>query len=188
MRINHRRDYDLPRLIQRRRLLQLAAGSSMIALAGCAPDEGSTEPASSTTPSTTPSPSASPSPAPGPMAGERFPEETAGPYPADGSNGPNVLTQSGIVRSDITSSFGSSTSVAEGEPLDIDIYLSTPDGGVPVGAAVYLWHCDREGNYSMYTESVIDENYPAASRKPTRAAGLLSPPSTPAATQAAGPH
>ena len=37
-----------------------------------------------------------------------IPSETAGPYPGDGSNGPNVLTQSGIVRSDIRASFGSS--------------------------------------------------------------------------------
>jgi hypothetical protein len=29
------------------------------------------------------------------------PEETAGPYPGDGSNGPNVLDDSGIVRSDM---------------------------------------------------------------------------------------
>ena len=29
------------------------------------------------------------------------PEETAGPYPGDGSNGVNVLTESGVVRSDI---------------------------------------------------------------------------------------
>ncbi|RYJ00959.1 MAG: hypothetical protein EON52_22500 [Actinomycetales bacterium] len=27
------------------------------------------------------------------------------------------------------------------------------------GAAVYLWHCDREGRYSMYDEEVADENY-----------------------------
>ena len=27
------------------------------------------------------------------------------------------------------------------------------------GAAVYLWHCDREGRYSLYSEGVTDENY-----------------------------
>src|SRR5690349_24715815 len=40
--------------------------------------------------------------------------ETAGPYPADGSNGPDVRVQSGIVRSDIRSSFGTSTTTAPG--------------------------------------------------------------------------
>jgi protocatechuate 3,4-dioxygenase beta subunit len=27
------------------------------------------------------------------------------------------------------------------------------------GAAVYIWHCDRDGRYSMYSEDVADENY-----------------------------
>ena len=27
------------------------------------------------------------------------------------------------------------------------------------GAAVSLWHCDRDGNYSMYSSGVTDENY-----------------------------
>ena len=43
-----------------------------------------------------------------------IPEETAGPYPGDGSNGVNVLTQDGIVRSDIRSSFGSSSTRRRG--------------------------------------------------------------------------
>jgi hypothetical protein len=30
-----------------------------------------------------------------------IPDETAGPYPGDGSNGPDVLEESGIIRSDI---------------------------------------------------------------------------------------
>ena len=33
-----------------------------------------------------------------------IPEETAGPFPGDGTNGPDVLTESGVVRSDITTS------------------------------------------------------------------------------------
>ena len=27
------------------------------------------------------------------------------------------------------------------------------------GHAVYLWHCTRDGNYSLYSSSVLDENY-----------------------------
>src|SRR5262245_1333693 len=38
-----------------------------------------------------------------------IPEETAGPYPGDGSNGANALAISGIVRSDIRSSFGTAS-------------------------------------------------------------------------------
>jgi hypothetical protein len=48
------------------------------------------------------------------VVGDRDPEETAGPYPGDGSNGVNLLTESGIVRSDITRSFGSASGVAKG--------------------------------------------------------------------------
>ncbi len=89
------------------------------------------------------------------------PEETAGPFPGDGSNGPNALTESGIVRSDITSSFGSSTTVAEVVPLTIRLSVQDVAAGcVPLaGAAVYLWHCDREGRYSMYSDGVTGENY-----------------------------
>ena len=90
-----------------------------------------------------------------------IPEETAGPYPGDGSNGPNVLAESGVVRSDIRSSFGSSITVAEGVPATVNLtLLDLTSGCSPLaGAAVYLWHCDREGRYSMYSEGVEDENY-----------------------------
>ena len=27
------------------------------------------------------------------------------------------------------------------------------------GAAVYLWHCDRDGNYSMYSSAALNQNY-----------------------------
>ncbi len=90
-----------------------------------------------------------------------IPEETAGPYPADGTNGPNVLTQSGIVRSDIQSSFGSATGVADGVPLTITLTVQDQANGcTPLsGAAVYLWQCNREGQYSMYAPGIENENY-----------------------------
>ncbi len=88
-----------------------------------------------------------------------IPEETAGPYPGDGSNGPNVLTQSGVIRSDIRSSFGSYSGSAAGVPtIDITV-LNSNDGTPLVGAAVYLWHCTREGSYSLYTSGVTNQNY-----------------------------
>jgi protocatechuate 3,4-dioxygenase beta subunit len=90
-----------------------------------------------------------------------IPEETAGPYPGDGSNGPNVLTQDGVVRSDIRSSFGSASGVATGVPLRIDLQIvDVANGCAPLaGAAVYLWHCDIDGRYSMYSQGVTDQNY-----------------------------
>jgi protocatechuate 3,4-dioxygenase beta subunit len=90
-----------------------------------------------------------------------IPEETAGPFPGDGSNGPDVLAESGVVRSDIRSSIGSASGVAEGVPLMVELtVVDSADGCTPrPGAAVYLWHCDREGRYSMYSEGATEENY-----------------------------
>jgi protocatechuate 3,4-dioxygenase beta subunit len=88
-----------------------------------------------------------------------IPEETQGPYPGDGSNGPNVLAISGIVRSDIRSSLGGLSGTAQGVPLTVKITLMNASVGCNplAGHAVYAWHCDRDGNYSLYT--VADQNY-----------------------------
>jgi protocatechuate 3,4-dioxygenase beta subunit len=88
------------------------------------------------------------------------PDETAGPYPGDGSNGPDVLDDSGIVRADIRSSFGSSTTTAAGVPLTIALTVrDAATGAARPGAAVYVWHCDQAGRYSMYSQGVTGENY-----------------------------
>ena len=90
----------------------------------------------------------------------RVPEETAGPYPGDGSNGPNVLNQTGVVRSDIRSSFGSLSGTAAGIPLNVVLTLVSASSCEPLaGYAVYLWHCDRAGNYSLYSSAAANQNY-----------------------------
>ena len=90
-----------------------------------------------------------------------MPEETAGPFPGDGTNGPNVLVESGVVRRDITRSFGGASGVADGVPATLELKLiDVAAGGGPLaGAAVYAWHCDREGRYSLYDAGVTEENY-----------------------------
>ncbi|HET7030584.1 MAG TPA: intradiol ring-cleavage dioxygenase [Candidatus Limnocylindrales bacterium] len=90
-----------------------------------------------------------------------IPEETAGPFPGDGSNGPDVLNQSGVVRADIRSSFGSSSGTAAGVPLTIKLAIQdAANGCAPMqGAAVYVWHCDRDGNYSLYSQAAASQNY-----------------------------
>ena len=60
----------------------------------------------------------------GTTAPGEIPDETAGPYPGDGSNGPDVLEQSGIVRSDIRSSFGGSGGTAEGVPMTLELTVA----------------------------------------------------------------
>jgi len=95
-----------------------------------------------------------------------IPEETGGPYPADGTNSNssgvvNVLNLSGIVRQDIRSSFGGPTAVAAGVPLTIRLRIINANNscGAAGNFAVYLWHCDREGRYSLYSSGVTGQNY-----------------------------
>ncbi|TEU24978.1 hypothetical protein [Alkanindiges illinoisensis] len=89
-----------------------------------------------------------------------IPEETEGPYPADGSNGVNVLTRSGIVRSDIRTSLNTGN-VAQGVPLSIVLKLVNTNNACAAleGYAIYLWHCNRDGNYSLYSSSIASEDY-----------------------------
>jgi protocatechuate 3,4-dioxygenase beta subunit len=145
--------YDVTTLDRRRMLKLLGFGglsASMFVIAGCAPNGASGSAAGA---------AATASSADGASCAV-IPEETAGPFPGDGSNGPDVLAQSGVVRSDIRSSFGSSTTVAEGIPLTIELTIQDGADCVPLaGAAVYVWHCNREGEYSLYSAAVADENY-----------------------------
>jgi protocatechuate 3,4-dioxygenase beta subunit len=139
--------HDLPALLSRRRALALLGGAGLAsALAGCG--LGGTGASSAAAEAAA-------------AAGSVIPEETAGPFPGDGSNGVNVLTESGVVRSDITRSFGSASGVARGVPLTIRLrVLDTANGSAGLrGAAVYLWHCDIDGRYSLYSEGVTAENY-----------------------------
>jgi protocatechuate 3,4-dioxygenase beta subunit len=150
--------HDLPTLLIRRRALGLLTGAGLAAaLAACSSDGTSPATTSSSGSAASPTTAATRAAA----AGTEIPEETAGPYPGDGSNGVNVLTESGIVRSDITSSFGTASGVAKGVPLTITLrVLDTANGSAPPeGAAVYLWHCDQSGRYSLYSDGVTNENY-----------------------------
>jgi protocatechuate 3,4-dioxygenase beta subunit len=73
----------------------------------------------------------------------------------------NILSASGVVRSDIRSSFGSSTTTAPGVPLTLTITLVNSNMAcAPLqGYAIYIWHCNRDGNYSLYSSGVQNENY-----------------------------
>jgi protocatechuate 3,4-dioxygenase beta subunit len=155
--------YDVQTLINRRRALGIFGGVALTSLlAACGVQaEGSTDASAtpSATAAATPSPTASATAeASGPL--QEVPDETGGPYPGDGSNGVNVLDDSGIVRSDIRSSFGSSATVAEGVPLTVALTVrDAATGAALAGRGVYLWHCDRDGNYSLYSRGVENENY-----------------------------
>ncbi|MFD7952738.1 intradiol ring-cleavage dioxygenase [Streptomyces ardesiacus] len=145
--------FDLGTLVSRRRALSLLGGvGGMAALAACG--SGSAGGASDRASASSSASSSSSGPA-------EIPDETNGPYPADGTNGVQVLDRDGIVRQDIRSSFGDSTTTAPGIPLTFEFtLLDLADGGGPLaGAAVYAWQCDRDGNYSLYSSGIEDENY-----------------------------
>ncbi|OFB42347.1 3,4-dioxygenase subunit beta [Frankia sp. CgMI4] len=148
--------FDLGTLLSRRRMLTfLGLGAATAGLTACGTGGAEASGSSGSTASPSTSSSASTSGASG-----EIPQETAGPYPGDGSNGPDVLEQSGVVRSDIRSSFGGATGTAEGVPMTLELTITDLAGGVPfAGVAVYVWHCDREGRYSMYTNGITDQNY-----------------------------
>lgn len=152
--------HDLSTLLGRRQALKLFAGAALVTLGACGNDD---EPSSASGSTTTPGMSSTRQSGLDPSGGscETIPAETAGPFPGDGSNGPNVLDDSGIVRSDIRSSYGSSTTTAAGVPLSVNLVILNQTGGCSpmAGAAVYLWHCDREGLYSLYSQGATDENY-----------------------------
>ena len=143
--------FDL-RTMSRRRLLAAFGGAGALALVGGAAACDSTTSTSTTSTSTSAGATVS-------AAATEVESETAGPYPADGSNGPDVRTESGIVRKDIRSSFGELSGTAEGVPLEFSLVVTDLDGKAVTGAAVYAWHCDRDGNYSLYSDGVTDQNY-----------------------------
>jgi protocatechuate 3,4-dioxygenase beta subunit len=134
--------FDLRTLVTRRGVLGLLGlGAGTLALAACAPDSSATSGAATTS------------------DGE-IPDETAGPYPGDGSNGPDILEQSGIVRSDIRSSLDGGAT-ATGVPMALSLtVLDMANGDAPLrDAAVYVWHCDSAGGYSMYSSGIESETY-----------------------------
>lgn len=139
----------------RRELLRLMAGASLLSLAGClGGGSGTSGPGGGGPPGSVVDPGTD-------STCETIPQETQGPYPADGSNGPNALTLDGIVREDLRASFGGASGVAKGVPLTLTLTVLGGDGtcGPVEGYAVYVWHCDGNGDYSLYSQATAEENY-----------------------------
>lgn len=85
------------------------------------------------------------------------PQETAGPFPGDGTNRldgatVNVLTEAGVMRRDLRGGIGGQGPAADGVALDLELALvDVTRACAPLaGHAVYLWQCDAAGRYSIY--------------------------------------
>lgn len=167
--------HDLERLaaqrIGRRQSMRWLASAGTFALMGCGGDSGSSTASSSGTSSsstttTTSGSTTTTTTTTGTSSGTCIadPTETNGPYPADGSNTRNgtvvnVLDDTGVVRTDIRSSFGTSTATASGIYMTLTITLVDVNNScAPLsGYAVYIWHCNATGQYSLY--DLPNENY-----------------------------
>jgi protocatechuate 3,4-dioxygenase beta subunit len=151
---------------RRQSLRWLLAGASALPVLGCGGGSSTTDGGTSGTSTSSGAGGTTTTGSAGSCA--VIPEETGGPYPADGTNSngtgtgaTSVLNLSGVVRSDIRSSFNGATAVAAGVPLTIKLQIVNANGSCAAlpGYAVYLWHCDRDGNYSLYSNGVTDQNY-----------------------------
>jgi len=153
----------LDAIAHRRKALGLLAGLGAIGLLGCGGGGDSSSSSTTTTTTTTTTTGGSTTSGTTSSSCSVIPEETAGPYPGDGSNnnGLSALALSGIVRSDIRSSFAGASGVADGVPLTVNLTLVNTNGSCAdlSGYAIYIWHCDRLGRYSMYSSGVTAENY-----------------------------
>lgn len=162
--------FDL-QMMRRRQLLGLmAAGGGALMLQGCggSGDSGATTAAttSSTTSTTTTTTGTGTTGTgtTGSTACASTPTETNGPYPADGSNMANgvlsnILNTSGVLRSDIRTSFAGLSGTAAGVPLTLTINLVNVNGACAALAdyAIYIWHADALGQYSIY--DLPQQNY-----------------------------
>ncbi|MBT2186454.1 intradiol ring-cleavage dioxygenase [Sphingobium sp. H33] len=151
-------------MARRHALGWLAGAGTMALLTGCGSDSGGSPTTIPVTPTPTPVPAPSPSPTPlptptpSPKTCTQTPSETTAPYPADGTGATsgsvnNVLNQSGIVRNDIRASFVGSSAIAPGVRLTLNITLqnSGSNCAAVTGYAIYVWHADAQGRFSLYT-------------------------------------
>ena len=141
---------DLHHLLSRRRVLAGAGALALAGLAGLARPRGLSAQTTATAADGTVCVAA--------------PAETNGPFPADGTQSRdgtalNALTLAGIVRQDITTSFAGMTGTAGGLPMELTLDLVDVGAACAplAGLAVYIWHCDAAGRYSLYEET--GQNY-----------------------------
>jgi protocatechuate 3,4-dioxygenase beta subunit len=167
--LHHSLADDIERMLatqssRRQSLRWLLASAAAVPLASCGGGGSGGDTAASTVSSSTGSTGTTTTTTTGTCA--VIPEETGGPYPGDGTNSngggiANALGLSGIVRSDIRTSVAPGSATAAGIPTTLKLQIVNVGASCAsaAGAAVYLWHCDRDGNYSMYASGLTNENY-----------------------------
>jgi protocatechuate 3,4-dioxygenase beta subunit len=156
---------DLIAIQKNRRLTLGYLGAGLLMpLVGCGNGASSTSTSAATT--TTSTTTTTTTTTTGSTSCSVIPSETGGPYPGDGTNTSsgstsNALTLTGIQRSNITSSIAGATGVANGVALTLTLSLKNNSNSCAslAGYAIYLWHCDALGRYSLYSSGITGENY-----------------------------
>src|SRR3954452_4406073 len=97
----------LTKRVSRRGALALLGGLGLLA-AGCSGGSDSSR-ATATTSGSSATTTTTGSAATTVASCSKIPEETGGPFPGDGSNGPDALSENGVVRKDIRTSFDGSS-------------------------------------------------------------------------------
>ena len=148
------------RVLTRRSALRLIGGAGLALVAGCASDEqgnATTSLATTTSTGAATATTAVPSPttraiASSPTFGNAgscvlIPEETAGPFPLDLSEGEQFF------RADITEG-------KEGVPMTLTLAIVdvNSDCAPLSGTRIDLWHCDALGAYSGFQQQGVDTN------------------------------
>lgn len=161
-------EQNITRLLTRRGALGILGGTMGAALlGGCGggSSDGSSSSSSSGGSSSSSSSGGSSSSSGASGTCTSIPEETGGPYPADGSNTSSgtvvdVLTDSRIVRSTITSDLDGSNTQS-GIPLTLTINLINSGNNCEAlaGAYIYIWHCSKDGSYSGYSSTQNGGDY-----------------------------
>ena len=161
---------DLERMLatqsDRRQSLRWLLAAASLPLAGCGGSSGDGGAAASSAAATTGTGTGAGTGTTATGSCAAIPEETGGPYPGDGTNSngsgiANAMALSGIVRSDIRTSVAPGSATAAGIPTTLKLQIVNVGASCAsaAGTAVYLWHCDRDGNYSMYANGLTRENY-----------------------------
>ena len=92
------------------------------------------------------------------------PQESAGPFPSDGSNDngagatADILHDPRVFRSDIRADLDG-RNVQDGEPLSLEITVVDAAGKPLNGAALYVWHCNKDGAFSGYRIPLSARDY-----------------------------
>ena len=159
-------EFDVRTLLARRRVLGilggLGAGAALAACGTSATSTAGTTSSSTSSSSSSSSTSSSSASSSGTTPTAELPDETAVPTRVTGPTAPTSWTTPASSAPTSPAASGPRRPRPEGIPLTINLTVTDAGNGYSAmeGAAVYLWHCNRDGQYSMYSQGVSERELP----------------------------